>query len=94
MFLSERREFDAEEIDVELDYSTDSMTNLSTANEGVVAKGVQINFHAELDTGSIIQVQSVLIRDGGDISTPNETWTVKPGDFKFKTPGQPYTQWQ
>jgi hypothetical protein len=57
----------------------------STSNETVqeTAKGLKIDFSCTLDTGSKLQITSLLVNEGGIAGDAQGNWTVSPGDFKW-----------
>jgi hypothetical protein len=71
--------FGAEETEVDLliTNSTDG-TNYTD-----VGKGVKINFFSTLATGSKLNVEAIVVTEGGIAGSPTELFNVRPGDFKW-----------
>mgnify|MGYP006101040797 CR=1 FL=1 len=44
---------------------------------------MRVTFASSLDTGSKLQVETLLISGKGEVNTPTENWIVQPGDMKF-----------
>lgn len=57
----------------------------STSNETIQesAKGLKIDFSCTLDTGSKLQVTSLLVNEEGIAGDAQGNWTLSPGDFKW-----------